>query len=621
MRKRSCMGIMLAAAIVAVCGFYMIRQDNVQLLVDGETPWLSVRADGSENRVFLWQDGEEQGYFFLPSCANRHKVRLGDTGENSVRIDGELLEPGDAFVWEEDRSYQMQITDASYEQRTYEVVFMESENIPAVFIDTDSGSLDYLHGDKENEETGKICVVREDGVTEYQDELPRISGRGNSTWEYGKKPYALKLKTPHPLCGLNQSDRWRLLALWREGSRLDNKIAMDLSEELGLAYTPQGTWVDLYLNGEYRGIYLLTESVSVGEGRVDIHDLEKENKRLNPSIEQGTAERYVDQDNKGWLLENGAGTDGGYLIEKDHPKHWETEESGFVTTRGDQFTINEPRHASREQVAYIQGYVEDIDAQIQNGDAGVWERLDITSFAKRFLVDEIALEMDAGSTSMFFYKDRGDDKLYSGPPWDYDNAFGETGGSGNAYVNYTETDVNNNERLGIALNWYQKLYETPELYQRIVEEYAGTMPFFERLLNVEIDRYANQIRASVKMDDARWKATRESGDGFTRYQNYDASVNYTKYFLANRLNFLCGRWGVSHDSFPVPASGDTHRVTFSVYEGVVETIEVPDGSALVYTPEYDASKYQGWTYRRSGEPYSSYIPVYEDMELYNAKWE
>lgn len=621
MRKKCFMGIILAAMVAAACGFTMAKQNNVLLRVDGGTPRLSVYADGSENQVLLWQEEEsQQGYFFLPSCVKGRRIRLADTDGVSVRIDGRIMEPGESFTWEEDRNCELQITDASYEQFTYQVVFMESENIPAMFIDTASGSLEYLHDDKENEETGKICVVREDGATEYQDELPRISGRGNSTWEYEKKPYALKLKNPYPLCGLDVSDRWRLLALWREGSRLDNKIAMDIAESLGLAYSPQGTWVDLYLNGEYRGIYLLTESVTVGEGRVNIYNLEKENKRLNPSIEAETAKRYEEEDNKGYLLENGAETDGGYLIEKDHPKHWAEEENGFLTSRGDHFTINAPRHASREQVDYIRDCVEEIDRRIQNGDSAVWEKLDLESFAKRFLVDEIAFEMDAGSTSMFFYKERGDEKLYSGPVWDYDNAFGETAGSQNAYVDYTGTDVNNNERLLIALNWYQKLYETPELYQCIVEEYAGTLPFFERLTAVGIDEYARLIRTSVRMDDARWESTREPGDGSGRYASFDASVDYTKFFLANRLNCLCERWGVYHEPFSAPASGEMHQVTFSVYEGVVEMIEVPDGTELSYTPEYDESKYQGWGFLRSGEPYSPYIPVYEDMELYNAKW-
>lgn len=623
MRKRTYMGIMLVIAIVAAAGcLYYMRRDNVLLRVENGQPCISVRTAQSENRVFLWQDEEETaGYFFLPSCVNHHKICLDDTGESSVRIDGQLYRKGDTFTWEEGQKLSFQITDTSYESRAYEVGFMKSANIPAMFIDTASGSLDYLHEDKENEEPGKICVVEEDGVTTYQDELLRISGRGNSTWEFEKKPYALKLKEDQPLCGLRKSDRFRLLALWNEGSRMGDKIAMDLANELGLSYSTQGTWVDLYLNGEYRGIYLLTESVTVGEGRVNIYDTEKSNSQKNVSIEAGTAKHYEEDGSKGYLLENGTDVDGGYLIEKDHPKHWEVEENGFRTSRGDLFTINAPQHASKEQVDYIRTYVDEIDSLIQSGDPAVWQRLDLTSFVKRFLVDEIALEMDTGSTSMYFYKDRGDEKLYSGPAWDYDNAFGEDSDSDGFFVNYGETIVNNNERLMIAINWYQKLYETPEMYQCIAEEYADILPFFEKLLDSGIDGYADRIRASAAMDDARWKSVRAAKSDMPRYESFEANVNYTKFFIANRLNCLCARWGVPHEPFSAPASGEIHRVTFSVYEGVVETVEAPDGEPLSYTPDYDGGVYQGWVYRRSGESYSSYIPIYEDMELYNAKWE
>lgn len=612
---------MLAVLIVATAGYlYFFSQCNILLQMDGEIPCVEVRMEQSENQIRMWFSEEtEKGYFFLPSCVRGHHVRLGDTGENSVRIDGELYREGDVFTWEAGFSYELQVTDPSYQSTTYEIVFLRSENIPAVFIATESGSQEYLHEDKENEEPGKLCVVEADGSTEYQGGLSRISGRGNSTWEYEKKPYALKLPGAYSLCGLDKGERWCLLALWCEGSKLDNKIAMDLAEELGLAYSVQGTWVDLYLNGEYRGIYLLTESVAVGEGCVDIYDLEKENKRRNASIAEGTAVHYVEENNKGYELVNGADISGGYLIEKDHPDHYGAEENGFVTARGDQFTISAPRHASREQVAYIRDCVETIDQLVQNGDSAVWEKMDLESFTGRFLVDEITLEKDAGITSMFFYKDRGDEKLYSGPAWDYDRAFGED--DDGIYTNYTETNVNNNERLTIALDWYQKLYDTQEFKQCIVEEYAGTLPFFERLLNIGIDSYADQIRASVAMDDARWAGVKQFGeDGMSRYENYDANVSYTKFFLANRLNYLCERWGIDHEAFAAPASGETHQLTFSVYEGVVETIEVMDGETFSYTPDYDESAYQGWGIKRTGEPVSSYIPVYEDMDLYNAKW-
>lgn len=630
MRKRIGMGIMLAVAVVAaVCCLIIKDRNNVLLHVENGQPCIHVRTAQSENRVVLWQDGNEDeeveegpaGWFFLPSCVTGHKIRLGDTGENSVRIDGQLYEEGDTFTWEEGRQYVFQVTDASYDSHTYEAGFLKSADIPALFIDTASGGLDYLHEDKENEETGRICVIQADGVTEYQDELPRISGRGNSTWEFEKKPYALKLKEDQPLCGLRENDRWRLLAIWNEGSRMGDKIAMDLARALGLAYSTQGTWVDLYLNGEYRGIYLLTESVTVGSGRVDIYDMEKSNRQKNASIEAGTASHYEEEDNKGFLLEDAEAVDGGYLIEKDHPKHWEAEESGFRLSRGDLFTINSPRHASKEQVAYIQNYVEEIDRLVQDVDPAVWEKLDLASFAGRFLVDEIALEMDTGSTSMYFYKDRGDEKLYSGPAWDYDNAFGEDSSSDSFFVNYGETIVNNNERLAISINWYQKLYETAEMQQCIAEEYAAVLPFFEKLLGTGIDRYADRIRASVAMDDARWESVRNADNDMPRYKSFESNVNYTKYFLANRLNCLCARWGVPHEAFTAPAGEGTHQVTFSVYEGVVETVEVSDGEVLSYTPDYDGSVYQGWTYRRGGEPYSVYIPVYEDMELYNSKWE
>ncbi len=620
MRKRYYLVFMLIVltALGCVCMERTKRRSVILEAGDGE-PYINVNTQHSVNSVSMWRDEEDgRAYFFLPSCVGHHMVRLADPGDNNVRIDGELFEEGDVFQWEEDREYELQITDSAYEVRTYAVTFMKSANIPAVFIHTESGSMEYLNADKANEEKGDICILREDGNTEYQGGLDRISGRGNSTWEYEKKPYALKLSEKYPLCGLDKSDRWRLLALWREGSKIDNKIAMDLAEQMGLAYSTQGTWVDLYLNGEYAGCYLLAESVSVGEGRVDIHELEKDNRKYNADID--SVPTWRDDNGKGYRLENGSDITGGYLIEKDHPKHYAEEAGGFVTSAGNQFTINAPQHASEEQVRYIRDCVNNIEQLVQNGQAEIWEYLDLDSFAKRFVLDEVALDTDVGLTSMFFYKEQGDEKLYSGPSWDYDNAFGERNSEGEAGYDYDATIVDLTENAPNVLNWYARLYDDPQMQQRVIQVYTELLPYLEELLDTGIDEYVQMIEASLKMDRVLWADKNIKGDSSGKYPDYADNIKYTKYFIAKRLNRLCERWNVAHEEFAVPSSGEMHTVTFANYEGVVGTMEIMDGAELENPLEYDASVYQGWTDEYTGEKYRKQIPIYSDTVFYNARW-
>lgn len=608
---------------VSLLVYWKYVKENQAVLNPGEqNPYITVNTGQIMNNVQLWENEPDgKAYFFLPSCVRYNKVKIGDFGNGSVRIDGELVEKGDVFAWEEDREYEMQVTDDACVVHTYEVTFMKSANIPAVFINTESGSMGYLNADKENEETGDICIVREDGNTEYQGLLERISGRGNSTWAHAKKPYSIKLSEKYPLCGLDKGDKWRLLALWREGSKMDNKIAMDLAEEMGLAYSVQGTWVDLYLNGEYAGNYLLTESVSVGEGRVDIYNLEKENEKYNTDLEHAAA--YEEEDNKGYLIENGNNITGGYLIEKEHPDEYEKEvDSGFMTSAGDLFVIDAPKHASREQVRYIQNCVENIEKMASEGQSEVWQFLDVDSFAKIFLLDEISLDIDAATKSTFFYKERNDDKLYSGPAWDYDNAFsdGESNKADNEGYDYEHSILEDCATIPGRLKWYVMLYDTPEMQQRVIAEFADLLPFFEEILEHRIDEYAETINASVKMDRVMWEKEILQDDYRGKCEDYYANIKYLKYFIANRLNWLCARWNVDYEEFTTPSSGEMHLVTFANYEGVLGTMEIMDGTELENPLEYDASVFQGWTNQYSGEKYRRKIPIYEDTFFYCERW-
>lgn len=622
MRKRYYLGgIVIILVLAALVYLHFLKENSVVLQTAGEVPYIDVNMQQSSNKVALWQDEEDgKSYFFLPSCVQNHKVKFGECADG-VEIDGVFYEEGDTFTWEEDREYYLQIMNEEGTLQEYQVTFMKSSNIPSFFINTESGNMEYVDEERHNVESGNICVVLANGMTEYQNVLPKIASRGNVTWNRPKKPYTIKLQDAYPLCGLRKDDKWRLLALWNEGTKLNNKIALDMASKLGMANTVQGTWIDLYLNGEYAGIYLLTETVTVGEGRVDIYDLEKENRQYNKDIDN--APHYEEENRKGYILDQVHTLDGGYLIEKDTKEYYEGEKTGFVTTAGYRFSIKEPMHASREQVDYIADYVDMIDQMVQNGDPAVWDYLDLDSLVSAFLVDEISLETDVAVTSMYFYKDIGSDKLYTGPVWDYEHTFGEanTEAQEGRFVDYTYSVLDHTKLFHAILNWYLMLYDTPEFQEKMVEKYGELLPYFEELLDTGIDAYVEQIEDSVKMDQVLWQDKNIKGKSTGTYKDYYANVKYMKFFIAKRLNYLCERWNVPHEEFPVPSNGQMHQLTYSVYEGVVGTMEVMDGEELKDPLEYDKSKYQGWIYEYSGEKYSPYIPIYEDMGLYNAKWE
>lgn len=579
MRKRTLLiNIILLTGVLLFFLFLAIREEKQESLT---LPSVEVYADNAVETIEPWyNEVDGKHYFFLPAFAGKSEAY-------------EELE------------------------ETYGAEFLQSENIPAVFVTTESGSMAYLEEDKENEETGTISIICADGSMEYNGTLERISGRGNTSWEkYSKKPYTISLKEAAPLLEMGSGKKWYLLPVWREGSRMNTKIVFDMAEALGLSYTPECTWIDLYFNGEYAGNYLLCESVSVGKGRVDIYDLEKENQVLNDNIRE--AETFDLGNRKGYEIKSSSDVTGGYLIEKDLPDYYVSERCGFVTDAGKQFTIGAPKHASEEQVVYIADYVQQIEDMILAHDTAYTAYIDMGSFAGRFLVDEISLNCDANITSMFFYKDKDDALLYAGPVWDYDGAMGEVNsgwleGHGVDYTgSITEPFRNESDLLG----WYESMYEDEVFYEEVRALYEESLPGLQTLLENRIDEYAAQILASANMDFIRWQNENKKDDYPGHYRNYENNVRYLKYFLANRLNYLNERWGIDYEVFEVPKSGEQHQVVFKNGESIVEIRAVQDGDVITEPPELDGERYWGWYYEHSNEKLRDKIPVYEDIVLF-----
>lgn len=552
---------------------------TVQLQTDEDSvPVLSLKINDSKEILKPWfnkRDGKY--YFFLPSFVSERNIYC-DFLEENVMLEGKELSKRVGFQWESQKDYCLVCRG-----REYHVVFMKSANIPALFIETESGSMENINADKEVVELGSISVVKQTKNVEYKGELKKISARGNSTFDNkDKKAYSFTLSNSYPLCGMDAGKKWNLLAMYFEYDKIHTKIVYDMADVLGMEYNIDCTWVDLYCNGNYQGLYLLTEAVAVGEGRVDIRDLEKKS-------------------------ETDTNISGGYLIEKDVEEHLEEEGNGFVTEQCNYpFIIKSPKMASEEEVNYIQMYIQKIEDLLLTGDEKYKEYVDLDSFAKQFLIDKIVLEPDAMNMSTFFYKEANSDILKAGPLWDYDRAFG--GALPQYELSIGDYPDNMHE-------WYMQMYADEEFKEKMIAYYKELFPYFEELLSERIDEYANYVCDSVKMDGIMWSNESYQTD-IMSYLEYDSYIKYLKFFLANRLNYLNELWGITEKRFEVPdSSGKEHLVKFVMEDGTtLETKKVLDGNS-VEVPGLDGEKYSGWGINEGGKIYSSYIPVYENIEL------
>lgn len=128
------------------------------------------------------------------------------------------------------------------------------------------------NGSKEIKYACHITLVDESGnVEDYSD--CEMKGRGNYTWnnsEMVKKPYQIKFSSKVDVFGLGSAKKWVLLANYADGTLMKNKLVLDLADKIGMPYSSDSEWVDLYVNGEYAGNYLLCEKVEVGKNRVNL---------------------------------------------------------------------------------------------------------------------------------------------------------------------------------------------------------------------------------------------------------------------------------------------------------------------------------------------------------------
>ena len=410
------------------------------LAADGGINALKVNPYGGAEAAIdtvRWFASGGRYFLFLPADADLSAAKVYFTASGSVTLDGAPVVSGGSAAAFTAGTHTLSCGGASCA-----LTVLQSAGLPAIFIETESGSLDYLLANKENKEPARIRVY-EDGELTLDGALTSIKGRGNSTWaECPKKPFNIKFGEKTALLGMPKAKKWSLLANYKDDSGIKTPAGLALGNLLGIPYTSECRNADLYLNGEYYGSFSVCESVEVGKNRIDITDLENLNENANPGVDiealprggtgaNGSVPGYTAKGGMKWvnIPADPADLTGGYLLELDFPGRWAEEVSGFVSNGGQWVVVKAPEYASEAEVRYIAALYNEAEEALLSptgrNSLGRYytEYFDMETLAKTYLFMELQKPLDTAISSFYFYKDAGSDRLVAAPVWDFDRGF------------------------------------------------------------------------------------------------------------------------------------------------------------------------------------------------------
>ena len=376
-----------------------------------------------------------------------------------------------------------------------------------LYITTDDGR------DVTSKEDYKSCQILLNGGGSFSNysASASIRGRGNSSWLwYDKKPYRIKLDEKHKLLGLDKAKHWVLLANYRDVTDLMNTFVFEMGQWLGLPFTNHTRYVELFLNGDYKGVYQLTEQIQQNKNRVDISD--DRGILLSLDVDDGPGESPNAGDNF-------------YSKVYRMPTAVKYPKDEFATAN----TVDSVKaeFAKLEQAIKAKDY-----AQVQ-------QLLDIPSFIKYLQIQEFIYNVELSAPrSIYMHKD-GDGPWVMGPLWDFDAGYdfdwGDMYNGHYFFANYRETVMGSNplKRNGnynYVPQFFTDLFGCKEFVQAYKEQWASVKDSIVTRNWAEVEKYVKNLKgAPMARELARWPL---------RGYSFSTEVEKMHQWLLNRCDFM-----------------------------------------------------------------------------------
>ena len=388
--------------------------------------------------------------------------------------------------------------------------FAQTYDLPIVFIDTKNKCLDQ----NVTEKIPATMSVLDAATNNVADSAKGthynigIKVRGQSSAKFPKPGYSVEVRDEKgegmdvSMFGLPPADDWVFHGPYVDKSLMRNALAHWLFRQAG-HYSPRTKHFDLYINGVYRGVYVLIEKIKRGKYRVNVSKL-KETDVSGDDVTGG----YI------WAFDKTGTNTGGMGME-------DINKEGFSTADGLNVIMHYPKkeNLQTQQQAYLKKYLEDLENLFKNGKngSGYENYVDMTSALDYVLHEEVTNNSDSYWCSFFLHKpkDSKGGKVTLGPAWDFNLAMSNGGGMGS-----TTTDgwqIENPQKQGQggmmmmggglkAPNWligmWKDSHYQSELKKRWAELRSGV--WHTKTMDVYLDSMKAYLTKAADRNFKRW---------------------------------------------------------------------------------------------------------------------
>lgn len=443
-------------------------------------------------------------------------------------------------------------------------VYDENGNYDNEVIDRNLSHKNYFKGEYWLDLNGCNWLADEGAksIGSREEPLPlEIKARGNYTRKaFSKKPFKLKLGTKQSMLGLSKSKHFALLAHADDNKGyLRNFTGFNLGRRIGLPWTPWQQPVEVVINGDYRGLYFLTESIRVEKDRVNIAEL-NDNETDNSLVS------------------------GGYIVELDN---YDEENQIRMPEKGDglpykdelRITFDTPEEYSDIQKQFITDQFTMMNDLIGVNSNDLWKYLDMDDLARYYLVEEIIAHTEAFHGSTYMFRDRGENqKWHFSPLWDCGNAFN---GPDNDFFYYHSP---------FGATWIPSIRMNAKFNDKVKETWLWFMQNKYAGLTEDIDSYTSRIAAAAAADHQRWKNAPlpdfETPQQVSNNTDMDSRRDDVKGFLQRKINFLREKFGdYTVGTYAEPTRDNTPAASLPEYLSGLSEIDIEEADVqaeLIY---------------------------------------